>query len=89
KTYHGTPVQCPVFQIELEGKTMVICNRCYTNTNKISQGDVVELHVNPDHPKEYYIEKRKDMMGIGLALFGGMIIVIMAFSFYFINFCIN
>ncbi|MBO4749950.1 MAG: hypothetical protein J5546_06490, partial [Lachnospiraceae bacterium] len=29
KTYHGTPVQCPVFQIELEGKTMVICNRCY------------------------------------------------------------
>jgi len=82
KKHDGTMLECPVYEIEFQGETLQICNNYYTNQNTVTVGEQRELHINPDDPNNYYEGKKESFLGVGIALFGGVIVMMILLTLF-------
>ncbi|MBO5237712.1 MAG: DUF3592 domain-containing protein [Lachnospiraceae bacterium] len=49
-------VEAPVFQYEYRSTLYKSCDEIYTSTNKVKEGNQVQLYINPKYPEEFYVE---------------------------------
>ena len=82
KKHDGTMLECPVYEIEFQGETLQICNNWYTNQNTVTVGEQRELHINPENPNNYYEGKKENFLGVGIALFGGVIVMMILLTLF-------
>ena len=79
-----TLLEAPVFEISYNGQTFELDPHTYTNVCKTQVGEIRNIYINPDDPKEYYDPKEDNMsMGwleiisaIGMVIFGLLFIFV-------------
>ena len=85
--YHrGTRSYCPIYEVYFRDETIQICNNLYTNLNRVEVGEVREVYLNPDNPKEFFEPKEEKSAKLFTYAFGSAFIAISAFALVMVLF---
>ena len=87
KRHRISTIYRPLFRYDYNGVEYDVVSNTASNPPKFEVGDVVELKINPDNPREFYalVDKTTNFIGIIFLCIGSLLLIICIIISVFIS----